>query len=311
MTEFILFGGKGGVGKTTCASATAISIANDGYNTLIISTDPAHSISDIFETDFGPEPVKVDNHDNLSAIEVDPQHRFNENYAGTAKALINEAGKFGVDINTDELSEFDGGIIGSDEAAVIDLFAEYENTQKWDYIVFDTAPTGHTLRMLKLPELLDSTVGTVLNVKSQIDGVRNTVSGLFSSNEDKEEKDLDDVEIEETRNKLKQVGDVLTNPSRTQFFGVMEPEGLSLHETKRLVGQLDKYDIPVGGVIINKVLDDIDESCNLCSSRYEQQQNVISESEETFEMPILQINLKEETPTGTKLNDIANQISVT
>lgn len=312
MTEFILFGGKGGVGKTTCASATAISIANDGYNTLIISTDPAHSISDIFEEDFGPEPTKIKNHNNLHAIEVDPKHRFNKNYAGTAKALMNEASNFGVDIDTEELSEFDGGVIGSDEAAVIDLFAEYDNSDEWDYVVFDTAPTGHTLRMLKLPELLDSTVGTILNVKSQIDGVRNTVSGLIGKNkENKDEKDLDDVEIEETRNKLERVSDILKNPSRTQFFGVMEPEGLSLHETKRLVEQLNTYDIPVGGVIVNKVLHDIDSSCSLCSSRYQQQQEIISETNEFFNIPILEIKLKEETPTGNKLEEIAEQINVT
>lgn len=70
MTKFILFGGKGGVGKTTCASATAISLAQDEYNTLVISTDPAHSIGDVFEKDIGPEPTKINT--NLHALEVDP-----------------------------------------------------------------------------------------------------------------------------------------------------------------------------------------------------------------------------------------------
>lgn len=311
MTKFILFGGKGGVGKTTCASATAISLANDGYKTLVISTDPAHSISDIFEVEIGPEPTHILQHDNLCALEVDPEHRFTEKYSGTVKSLLNEAENFGVNINTDEFSDLDGGVIGSDEAAVIDLFAEYNENEEWDYIVFDTAPTGHTLRMLKLPEVLNSTFGTVLNVKSQVDGVRNTVSSLLGKKDDEEDKpDLDDVDIDETKNKLENVSEILVDSNKTQFFAVMEPEKLSLHETKRLISQLNEYNIPAGGVIINKVLTEIDESCSLCSSRYNQQQEIIKTANENINIPLLQIELRESTPTGSELNKIAEKISV-
>lgn len=307
MTKFILFGGKGGVGKTTCASATAISLANDGYKTLVVSTDPAHSIGDVFEKDIKPEPTNISEH--LSALEVDPNHRFTEKYEDTIQSLMNEANKFGVNLTTDEFSDVDGSIIGSDEAAVIDLFAEYDENDDWDYVVFDTAPTGHTLRMLKLPEVLDSTFGTIMDVKSQLDGVKSTVSGLFGSN-DSEDKDLDDVNINETRNRLERVSDILVEPDRTQFFGVMEPEKLSLHETKRLLSQLEEYNIPAGAVIINKVLTDVDESCNLCGSRYEQQQNIIKSANNEIDIPLLQISLKESTPTGSKLNEIADKIDV-
>lgn len=312
MTQFILFGGKGGVGKTTCASATALSLAKDGHKTLIVSTDPAHSTSDIFDVETGAEPTAVMEQYELYAIEVDPKHRFNENYAGTANALVNEANRFGIDIDTEEFSGLDGGVIGSDEAAVIDLFAEYDDTNEWDYVVFDTAPTGHTLRMLKLPEVLDSTVGTVLNVKSQIDGVRSTVSGLIkrTGDDDEDEPGLDDIDIDETRNKLQRVSDMLRDPARTQFFAVMEPEKLSLFETKRLLGQLDKYNIPVGGVIINKVLTDIDDSCTLCASRYDQQQEIIEDANGYMSVPLLQIELHQTTPTGEKLHGIADKIKV-
>ncbi len=309
MTKFILFGGKGGVGKTTCASATAISLSKDGYNTLVISTDPAHSISDIFDVEIGPEPTEIESYENLSALEVDPEHRFTKKYSGTVKSLLNEAENLGVNINTDEFSDMDGGVIGSDEAAVIDLFAEYDESE-WDYIVFDTAPTGHTLRMLKLPDILNSTFGTILNVKSQVDTVRNTVSTLIGKNKDEDKKDLDDVNIDKTKNKLKEVSELLVESDKTQFFAVMEPEKLSLHETKRLLSQLNQYNIPTGGVIINKVLTEIDESCNLCSSRYEQQQNIIDAANKELDISLLQIELQQSTPTGERLNSIANKISV-
>ncbi len=309
MTKFILFGGKGGVGKTTCASATAISLSKDGYNTLVISTDPAHSISDIFDINIGPKPTEIESYENLYALEVDPEHRFTEKYSGTVQSLLNEAENLGVNINTDEFANVEGGVIGSDEAAVIDLFAEYDDSE-WDYIVFDTAPTGHTLRMLKLPDVLNSTFGTILNVKSQVDGVRNTVSTLLGKNKDEDKKDLDDVDIDKTKNKLKNVSEILVESDKTQFFAVMEPEKLSLHETKRLISQLNQYEIPTGGVIINKVLTDIDTSCNLCNSRYEQQQNVINKANSEIDIALLQIELKQSTPTGKKLDSIAEKISV-
>lgn len=309
MTEFILFGGKGGVGKTTCASATALSLARDGQKTLVVSTDPAHSISDVFGVNAGPTPTSVDEENPLFAVEVDPEHRFNEHYADTFNSLVSEVENLGVDVDTSEFSDLDGGVIGSDEAVVIDLFAEYEESNEWDFVVFDTAPTGHTLRMLRLPEVLDSTVGTVLNIKSQVGSVTSTVTG-FLKDSDKDERGLSDINVDSTRNKLQRVSDILQNPGQTQFFAVMEPEGLSLHETRRLLEQLETYEIPVGGVIANKVLTDIDKSCTLCSSRYDEQQEILSDAEDDLDVPLLTIPLHESPPTGDQLHDVANRINV-
>lgn len=312
MTEFIMFGGKGGVGKTTCASATALSLAKDDHETLIVSTDPAHSIADVFDYDIGSEPTMVNEEYELYACEVDPQHRFEENYTDTAEAILNEAESIGVDIDADKFEGLEGGVIGSDEVAVIDLFDEYNKSDKWDYVVFDTAPTGHTLRMLKLPELLDSVVGTAMNIKSTYDNVKGKVTSVIPSGDDEDDKkNLQDVDVEETKNKLEAVGDLLQDGNKTQFFSVMEAEELSLLETNRLIGQLDSYGISVGGVIINKVLQDIDEDCDLCSSRYEQQQDVIQNAQEQLgDKPILQIPLQNEPPRGDDLHKIADKISV-
>lgn len=312
MTEFVMFGGKGGVGKTTCASSTALSLAKDENETLVVSTDPAHSITDVFEKEIKSDPTKIRSDVPLYAAEVDPQHRFEENYEETAEALINEASNIGVDIDTEQFEGLDGGVIGSDEAAVIDLFNEYNNSDKWDYVVFDTAPTGHTLRMLKLPELLEGVFGTALNIKSTYEDVKGTVTSVIpGGSEEETEKDLEDVDVEETKNKLQVVSDLLQDPSKTQFFGVMEAEELSLLETNRLIRDLESYEIPVGGVFINKVLDDIDEDCSLCSSRYENQQEVIEDAESDIDYPLLQIPLQEDPPRGSDLDDIAERINVT
>lgn len=312
MTEFIMFGGKGGVGKTTCASATALSLAMDDEETLVVSTDPAHSIADVFDTDIGSEPTQVFEEYELYAIEVDPEKRFNDNYADWADAITNEASNLGIDIDGDKFSGMESGVIGSEEAAVIDLFHEFHAEDEWDYVVFDTAPTGHTLKMLKLPELLDGLVGTALNVKSKYDNVKNKVTGIIPGNDDEDdETDIEDVDVEGTREKLEKVGELLQDPQTTQFFPVMEAEEMSFLETDRLLGELDAYNIPVGGVFINKILQDINEDCDLCSLRRDNQQDVIARAESDIEYPLLKIALRGEPPRGDNLKPIAEKIQVT
>lgn len=311
MTEYIMFGGKGGVGKTTCASATALSLAKDGHEVLVVSTDPAHSIADAYDVEIGSDPTKVFSDYELYAREVDPEKRFTENYTDVADALMNEASRVGIDIDGSDFSNIEGGVIGSDEAAVIDLFDEYDDSS-WDYVVFDTAPTGHTLRMLQLPELLDSIVGKALNLKSKYDSVKGTVTNVIPGGGDKDEEEvnLDDIDVEEARNKMERVSDILRDPNRTQFYAVMEAEQLSLLETERLVDQLNSYEIPVGGIFANKVLDDIDENCSLCSSRKSQQQDVLEEANNKFDLPILNLPLQESPPRGDDLHQIADRINV-
>jgi len=288
MTEFILYGGKGGVGKTTCASATGYGLAENGYRTLIISTDPAHSIEDVFEKEIGSKPTKVDSNRPLYSMEVDPQERFDENYSDTFNALTNELESLGIDI-TDDVDIDTEGIVGSDELAVVDLFSEYIGNDEWDYVVFDTAPTGHTLRMIRLPEVLDGAFGKAIQVKSKVKSVSDKVTGVFG--DDEEEKGIDDVDFDGTQSKIKQVADVLQDGDKTEFRAVMEAEELSMKETKRLLEQLDEYNISIDRVVINKVLTDIDESCNLCVQRKESQSTVIQNSERMFDSPVSKVPL--------------------
>lgn len=312
MTQFIMFGGKGGVGKTTCASATALSLAKDGNDTLVVSTDPAHSIADVYDEDIGSEPTRIFDDLELFAREVDPEKRFTENYADTAEALANEASKLGINIDGDELDGLEGSIIGSDEAAVIDLFSEYDGNDRWEYVVFDTAPTGHTLRMLQLPEVLDSVVGKALNIKKKYDSVKGRVSSVIPGGDDGDEgdKDLEDVDIEETKNKLERVADILRDPSKTQFYAVMEAEDLSLLETRRLESELHDYEIPVGGVFVNKVLKDVNENCEMCLNRHEEQNRVIEDANKQLDAALLELPLQSSPPRGEDLHPIADKINV-
>lgn len=310
MTQFILFGGKGGVGKTTCASATAISSALDGNKTLLISTDPAHSVGDVFKTELDSTEQRLSEEYDLFAKEVDPQDRYTENYQDTMEAIFSEASNLGVDLNSQDFSAFEDGMIGSDELAVLDLFDKYDNSQ-WDYVVFDTAPTGHTLKMLNLPQILDSVVGTALDIKSRVQSVTGAVSDLFGTNNDTDdEKRLSDVDVEGTKNKLQNVSRILTNPQKTSFYAVMEAEELSLAETSRLESQLESYDIDVQAVFANKVLTDINPDCEMCSAQYETQQAVLEKARSELHSPLLQIEKQKTPPRGKELENIAQRINI-
>jgi arsenite-transporting ATPase len=300
MTEFVLYGGKGGVGKTTVSSATALHMAQAGGRVLLVSTDPAHSVGDVFATELGPEPTRVRDDCELFALEVDPEHRFDEKYADAFDSLVSRAESLGVDVSGVDVDS--RGVIGGEEVVVVDLLSRYVDSE-WDYVVLDTAPTGHTLRLLKLPEVLDSTLGTVGRVVSRVDSVTSRVSGLLGDRDgdgdgegegDGENGEAEEpIDYEGVEQRLREVESVLTDPQRTRFRAVMEPEKLSLAETERLVAQLEDYDIPLDSVVINKVLTDIDEGCSLCSARRDRQRQVIEDAERSLSYPLVEVPLLE------------------
>ncbi|PSQ40317.1 ATPase [Halobacteriales archaeon SW_12_71_31] len=228
MTEFVLYGGKGGVGKTTVSSATALHMAQAGGRVLLVSTDPAHSVGDVFAAELGPEPTRVRDDCELFALEVDPEHRFDEKYADAFDSLVSRAESLGVDVSGVDVDS--RGVIGGEEVVVVDLLSRYVDSE-WDYVVLDTAPTGHTLRLLKLPEVLDSTLGTVGRVVSRVDSVTSRVSGLLGDRDgdgDGEDGEGENAEAEEpidyegVEQRLREVESVLTDPQRTRFRAVME-----------------------------------------------------------------------------------------
>ena len=312
MTEFVLYGGKGGVGKTTVSSATALHMAQAGGRVLLVSTDPAHSVGDVFAAELGPEPTRVRDDCELFALEVDPEHRFDEKYADAFDSLVSRAESLGVDVSGVDVDS--RGVIGGEEVVVVDLLSRYVDSE-WDYVVLDTAPTGHTLRLLKLPEVLDSTLGTVGRVVSRVDSVTSRVSGLLGDRDGEDDGDgegngengegEETIDYEGVEQRLREVESVLTDPQRTRFRAVMEPEKLSLAETERLVAQLEDYDIPLDSVVINKVLTDIDEGCSLCSTRRDRQQQVIEDAERSLSYPLVEVPLLE----AVEIDHVADRLA--
>ncbi|MFB6177604.1 MAG: ArsA family ATPase [Halobaculum sp.] len=291
MVEFVLYGGKGGVGKTTLAAATGVQLARNGRRTLVVSTDPAHSVADAFDCEVGERPTSVPPERDLFALEIDPRERFQRRYGDTFDELLGDAQSLGVDVDrTDVTDVTERGLIpGADEVAVVDLFSEYTDHDNWEAVVFDTAPTGHTLRLLELPDVMDTTVGKLLSVRNRIDSVTSTVGRLLGGDDTTNGSYGDRAEA--LQSSMETVKRRLQNDEQTEFRVVTLPERMAVAETRRLLDRLDEVGVPVGDVLINQSLAEPPDDCPNCTPRYERQRDVVETATVTLGPPIREVPL--------------------
>lgn len=265
-TTFIFIGGKGGVGKTTVSAATALWCARVGKKTLIISTDPAHSLGDSFDRVIKHVPTPITQ--NLEAIEIDPDRAMDEyKEKMQMQQKYNDAlGMFSEQFDVMSSSP------GIDEVASFDKFMQYMNTDEYDVIIFDTAPTGHTLRLLSFPEMMDSWMGKMIKTKKSLGAAAQKLKNIIPFMGSDEAEDAQSMaELERAKKEIEKARDVLTDPSRTTFKTVLIPEEMSIYESQRSMEALDKCNMSTDGVIVNKIQPD-NTHCEFCRARYEIQQ---------------------------------------
>lgn len=283
MSEVVLYGGKGGVGKTTCAAATGWGGADAGEDILVVSTDPAHSLGDVFETEVGSDPTDIK--PGLSAVEVDAG-KGTAQYEALFEALADDLGGAGIDLDEAGLRDlFRSGLVpGSDQLAALATLDTYADDERYDRVVFDTAPTGHTLRLLDLPDAVGTGVETALSVREQVsrktDAAKTMLFGPYAT---MGSDDDDDKAFTDLLGEMERVAALLRDPERTSFRVVCLPERLVLAETERLVAQLRAADVPVGDLVVNRVLEDVDEDCARCSAQQADQQAVLADIAATFD----------------------------
>jgi arsenite-transporting ATPase len=282
MPEVVLYGGKGGVGKTTCAAATGWAGADAGADVLVVSTDPAHSLADVFDTPVDGEPTEIK--PGLSAVEVDAA-KGTAQYEALFEALAEDLGGAGIDLDEAGLRDlFRSGLVpGSDQLAALATLDTYADDDRYDRVVFDTAPTGHTLRLLDLPDAVGTGVQTALSVREQVTRKKDAAKTmLFGPYATMGGDDDDDAAFADLLSEMERVAALLRDPERTSFRVVCLPERLVFAETERLVDQLSEAEVPVGDVVVNRVLQDIDEDCARCTAQRASQQAVLSDIESEF-----------------------------
>jgi arsenite-transporting ATPase len=289
--QYVLYGGKGGVGKTTMAAATGLASAGEGTPTLVVSTDPAHSLSDAYGTEIPDSPTRIRDDRPLFAVEIDPDAAMQavgldgEQPLGGLSELLGDA--------EDPLR--DGQFPGADEAAAMQLLLTYLEDDRFERIVVDTAPTGHTLRFLELPELMESMVGRMAALREQLGSLGAQLSGLLG--EDPEEA-AEDTGLREQAARIERLRGVLQDPTRTDFRIVTVPEEMAVEEAKRLEARLEGFSIPVSTVVVNRVMEPVEDvvpavspgeyvsphlgDCPFCARRWEVQQSALKRAQTLF-----------------------------
>eukprot|EP00742_Colponemidia_sp_Colp-10_P001206 GILJ01001299.1.p1 GENE.GILJ01001299.1~~GILJ01001299.1.p1 ORF type:complete len:346 (+),score=76.73 GILJ01001299.1:38-1039(+) len=270
--KWIFVGGKGGVGKTTTSSSLAVQLAATRQSVLIISTDPAHNLSDAFGQKFESTPTLVKGFDNLYAMEIDP-----------TVETENHAAMFSGDEGLQSMfTDMASSLPGIDEAMSFGELMKQVQTMQFSTIVFDTAPTGHTLRLLNFPTILEKGLGKLLSLKNRFSGLFSQLGSMFGAGESTEEAMLS--KLEATKAVIEQVNQQFQDPEKTTFVCVCIPEFLSLYETERLVQELSKFGIDVHNVVVNQVvLPDAGSTCRMCLARHRMQKKYLDQIEDLYE----------------------------
>ncbi|WP_078553598.1 ArsA family ATPase [Bacillus alkalicellulosilyticus] len=246
--KIFFIGGKGGVGKSTSSASFAMVCAKKGFKTLLISTDPAHNLGDIFHKKIGGKIKKMT--DNLFAYEIDPEQE-------TKKYIANVKGNLKGMIKTSLIDEVHRQIDtaaatpGADEAAMFDAISTIilEEQENYDKIVFDTAPTGHTIRLLTLPELMGVWIDGMIQRRQKIN---QNYTHLLNDGEPVEDPIYET--LQKRRKKFADVRAILLDKKMTGFIFVLIPERLPILETEKAISLLAKYDLHIETIIVNKVL---------------------------------------------------------
>lgn len=276
--KFLFVGGKGGVGKTTTSAAIAMQLSYD-RKVLLLSTDPAHSLSDAFRETFTDVPKKVDGVPNLEVLEVNPDKILK----AEVDRWVSEAEKGGYDDILANVKEFQQWLIsvpGIDEAMALTNVINYIEDGSYDIIVFDTAPTGHTLKLLGMPKALQVGLDKLESVQAKLWGYWSTMKS-FSSGKNNIQNIQKNVKarLNEYKTAIEKIGIMLKDKERTNFAVVCIAEHLSINESLRLLTELERHEISVSHVFVNQLVKD---------------------SLETEEMKALEDILKRVTPPPTE-----------
>ncbi|MBU0999661.1 ArsA family ATPase [Patescibacteria group bacterium] len=279
--KLILFGGKGGVGKTTCASSTGCFLSKD-FKTLLFSTDPAHSLSDSLGQKLSDEIKEVRGVKNLSALEVSAEialFKFKAEYENEIKKILDTS----TYLDQEDIdSIFTLPIPGIDEIMGFKTIVDLIEKAKFDKYIVDTAPTGHALRLLTLPDLLDDWIKVMAKMRWKYRYMVETFAGKYKPDEG------DDFLLA-MKKTVKKVENLLRDPNRCEFIAVTIPEDMAILETERLLKSLSTYGIKVKQLIINNVLSlkrrflgQESRDCEFCRERRKEQEKYINQIRRKF-----------------------------
>ncbi|SDJ10944.1 ArsA family ATPase [Natribacillus halophilus] len=300
----VFFGGKGGVGKSTCSAAFALSAAQNGKKVLLVSTDPAHNLEDLFAVKIGNDITKLQT--NVYGLEIDAEEESKRYIAGVKENLQGLVHAHRVS-EVHRQIDMAANTPGADESALFDALVNVvlEQTEHFDLIVFDTAPTGHTLRLLSLPEMMEAWIDGMLKRRRT---VNENYSQLLNDGEPVEDPIYQT--LMQRKQKFVDAREWLLDRKKTGFVYVLTPERLPIEETSRAVEQLAEAKMKVETLIVNKCLPEEAEDSSFFRKRREQEQQYIHMIHDQFkkQKKVFLPLLAEDISTEANLREVSEHL---
>jgi len=249
--KYIMFGGKGGLGKTTFSAAAAYHLAQQGHKVLVFSVDPQASLSDIFQKDiFGKGAVEI--MPGLFAQEIDADRRVHDYQAEIKKRILE---RYGFEKIPDEIESYIAAAAAEpamEESAIFDAVVDVVFTGEYDYYIYDLVPLGHALYYLSMSSIYDQWINKITELRAEMQRYDRVVSRMKSEKQSEEDEILN--ELQEIRRRINLSSSVFTDKEKTGFFFVLTPEEMTILDTQKAGELFSKFGVPISGYVVNRVI---------------------------------------------------------
>jgi arsenite-transporting ATPase len=249
--RYIMFGGKGGLGKTTFSAASAYWLAQQGYKVLVFSVDPQASLSDIFQQDiFGKGAVEI--MPNLYAQEIDADQRIHEYQNEIRQQILDMYGMSEVPEEIENYIQAAAAEPAMEESAIFDAVVDIVVSAEYDYYIYDLVPLGHALYYLSMASIYDEWIDKITALRAEMEEYSQVAAVMQRDKEREEDAILS--ELLYIKERINKSSGILTDRERTAFFFVVIPEEMAILDTKKAAGLFAKYQVPLSGYIVNRVI---------------------------------------------------------
>jgi arsenite-transporting ATPase len=280
--RYIMFGGKGGLGKTTFSAAAAYWLAKQGFKVLVFSVDPQASLSDIFERDiFGKGPVEI--MPNLYAQEIDADQRIREYQDEIRQKILDMYGLEEVPEEIENYIQAAAAEPAMEESAIFDEVVDIVVSGEYDYYIYDLVPLGHALYYLSMASVYDQWIDKITGLREEMAEYDQVAAVMRRDKETEEDKILK--ELQYIKHRINASSAILTDKEKTAFYFVLIPEEMIILDTQKAAGLFAKYDVPLSGYIVNRVIPAELASKNIpeyLRNRMEMQKKYIQKIKDTF-----------------------------
>ena len=249
--RYIMFGGKGGLGKTTFSAATAYWLASQGKRVLVFSVDPQASLTDIFQRDiFGKGPVKI--MENLWAQEIDADSHIREYQQQIRQKILDKYGLPAVPEEIEHYIQAASAEPAMEESAIFDAVVDVVVKGDYDYYIYDLVPLGHALYYLSMAKVYDEWINKVTKLREDMREYEEMVSRLKRQKETEQDEILK--ELLYIKERINASSSILTDRAKTAFFFVVVPEEMIIKDTMKAAGLFSQFNVPIGGYVVNRVI---------------------------------------------------------